>query len=220
MGREPTIRVVTAFFAALTGFGLKHILDLKAGESLHEYQVPCFLIATLLFLRFLTGSANHLWVEHVQPADSKDLFFALDIIFLLIFGIFASFISYSSDVAEFLRLSGILLLVSIVWSVVSAVIARCVDSNSVGRWWPWLIMNSFGLLVFSVASCYAPEANGQSDYIIQMWGVFGVSAFLFLADFNLQLENIRKVGKELKDLQEGKDAKIEELIAEVKKIQR
>ncbi len=49
MRYDRTIRVVIAFFAALIGFGLKQLLDLKTGHLLFDYRLVCFIIAVLLY---------------------------------------------------------------------------------------------------------------------------------------------------------------------------
>ena len=59
---ESAIRVMTSFFAVLLGFGLKRLLDTTdfwpPGAS-----GPCFILAVLLFMRFLIGSIE-LSVNH------------------------------------------------------------------------------------------------------------------------------------------------------------
>ncbi len=58
---EQSIRTITAFFAVLLGFGIKKLLD--SGVELGGDKWPCFILSVLLFLRYLLGSANHLWLE-------------------------------------------------------------------------------------------------------------------------------------------------------------
>ena len=95
-----SVGVVTALFAALTGFGLQHLL---ARTDVDAFERPLsFLVAILLFLRFLTGSANHLWYEHVRESiiDPNKEFgrkeFALDLGFLTVFGCLAAFMCHAS----------------------------------------------------------------------------------------------------------------------------
>src|SRR5437879_4207317 len=61
---DQSIRVITAFFAALLGFGLKNLLDNKSLPS--DMPAPCFILSVLLFLRFILGSANHYWYDYVN----------------------------------------------------------------------------------------------------------------------------------------------------------
>lgn len=71
---KESIRVFTVFFAAVLGFGLKHLLDLHTklakqpveifSHNWVPYKWLFFLVATFIFLRFLTASANLLWFEY------------------------------------------------------------------------------------------------------------------------------------------------------------
>ena len=64
---EQSVRVATVFFSVVMGFGLKHILEPPTGHGINPEtdRWACFFIALLLFIRFLFGSANHLWDEYV-----------------------------------------------------------------------------------------------------------------------------------------------------------
>jgi hypothetical protein len=54
---ENCVRSILAFFAALIGFGLKHILDAdpKAYGDIVAHRWQYFLVAVLLFLIFFIG---------------------------------------------------------------------------------------------------------------------------------------------------------------------
>ena len=67
-GAEQSIRVFTAFFAALVGFGLRPLLERPFP---HGGWLP-FLGALLVFLRFMTGSAVHMWREHVKDVANRE----------------------------------------------------------------------------------------------------------------------------------------------------
>jgi hypothetical protein len=70
---ENCVRSILAFFAALIGFGLKHILDAdpKAYGDIVAHRWQYFLVAVLLFLRFFIGSANHLWLRHGTASENR-----------------------------------------------------------------------------------------------------------------------------------------------------
>ena len=55
MRYEQTIRVITVFFSTLIGFGLKKLLDAGTGDLAGVNGWLCFILAVLLFLRFLLG---------------------------------------------------------------------------------------------------------------------------------------------------------------------
>jgi hypothetical protein len=64
------VRVFTVFFSALVGFGLKRLLDVQTPADFLIDRRPCVILCVLLFLCFLTGSANHLWFE-ICPECSR-----------------------------------------------------------------------------------------------------------------------------------------------------
>src|SRR5438046_919236 len=101
---EQSVRVFTVFFSALMGFALKRILENPAFSTLGNDRWACFLLALMLFLRFLFGSANHLWEEYVKtPPDGKARNFMLwDLFWLTGFGFLALQICYSNTVQQFL----------------------------------------------------------------------------------------------------------------------
>ena len=148
---EPTIRAVTAFFAALIGFDLKHLLDLQPPHPLAPHTVPCFLIAIFLFLRFITGSANHLYVEHVKAQTKSFLLFGIDIAFIVIFGIVASFISYARNLTWFFGLSAAFLFSAIIWGFVNNAISSRIHHPDRGNWRAWRYINLVHGFIFGVA---------------------------------------------------------------------
>jgi hypothetical protein len=134
MRYDGTIRVVIAFCAALIGFGLKQLLDLKTGHPLFDYRLVCFIIAVLLYLRFLTGSASHLWLEHVHANGPSAVLFFADIAALVTFGILASLISYAEDVYWFLGYGIVLLGTAILWAIVTTILHRWVGVTAKACW--------------------------------------------------------------------------------------
>ena len=179
---DATIRVTTAFFAALAGIGLKHLLDAHEGDALAPYRVPCFLIAVTLFLRFLTGSANHLWLEHIRHDKRSPAIFLADFLFLVFFGIVAAFICYAPDLNAFLELCRLLLVASIAWAI--AVKAPPIDPKMAdrGAWWGWSVINVAHILVFWW-------------FGTALWWIFGFSLFFLLCDLAIQLTNLEEHGR-------------------------
>src|SRR4051794_9994756 len=92
---DQSVRVITAFFAALLGFGLKNLLD---GRNLpQDVAGPCFVLSAILFLRFLIGSANHYWHDFLntdslpESKPAKPARVLWDFLVLILFGIVAAF---------------------------------------------------------------------------------------------------------------------------------
>jgi len=101
---EPTLRVCTVFFSALVGFALTRFFRVDSPMP-QVSRWPCFVTALLLFLRFLFGSANHLWYELVRPAAAlkakrTELYWHLSC--LIVIGVLAVYICDSTSVSEFL----------------------------------------------------------------------------------------------------------------------
>jgi hypothetical protein len=129
---ESAIRVITAFFGVLLGFGLKRLLDNDSFDP-HPAEIPCFVLAVLLFVRFLLGSSNHMWFEFVRPDLSTKagsaypvpkLRILYDFSFLLIFGAIGMAICYSKKLDQFLDLNILLLAVALLWVVVYFIAAK------------------------------------------------------------------------------------------------
>jgi hypothetical protein len=151
---ESAIRVISAFFAVLLGFGLRKILD---GQTFTppEAQWPCFFLSVLLFLRLLLGSSNHMWFEFVRPdlkADStwtaSKLQVMNDFLFLVAFGLIGVAICYSHGLPMFLNLNILLAALGIVWAVGYEVLAwlsvqyfRGKKRIPAGKWGFWLGIN-------------------------------------------------------------------------------
>lgn len=130
---EPTLRVCTVFFSALIGFALTRFF--RIDSTIPEVsRWPCFAAALLLFLRFLFGSANHLWYELVrEKADKKakrsELYWHLAC--LIAIGVLAVYICDSSSVRQFLWRN---LYFGIAGVVFNAVTDRITGREWVGEW--------------------------------------------------------------------------------------
>jgi hypothetical protein len=159
---ENAVRVITAFFAVLLGFGLKRLLD-STTFSPPNALWPCFFLSVLLFLRFLLGSTNHMWFEFVRPDLKQDSSFNAsrtqllnDFLFLVAFGLIGVGICYSQDLEQFLQLNLLLAGVGLTWVVAYAaagVFTRKVlkrnDAISKGQWgyWGWINLIQFAAVL-------------------------------------------------------------------------
>lgn len=214
MRYDGIIRAVTAFFAALIGFGLKHLLDLETIHPLFDYRRVCFVIAILLYLRFLTGSASHLWLEHVYAKGPSAGLFVTDIVFLITFGIIASLMSYAEDIYWFLGYGTFLLSLAFLWGIVTAVLQQCMKITAKARWGcVWAPLNIIHGLVFGGALWYSfahpdPSAIHQSLCLLATFSILAVIGDLRWQIYNLdthgQCSNSRSDGNRRKnDREEG-----------------
>ncbi|WP_022669266.1 hypothetical protein [Desulfospira joergensenii] len=151
------LTTVVSFFAALIGFGLKHLLDIESGHDLFEYKNLCFLIAAFLYLRFLTGSVSQLWVDHLFEEKRSIFLFYFDILTLILIGVFATFMSYAENLNEFILLGAILIGTAILWSglhiFIQKVIVKIQSRASWGK--VWIPLNIFHESMFCLALWYS-----------------------------------------------------------------
>jgi hypothetical protein len=155
---EQSVRVITAFFSVLLGFGLKALLDeASKGDGVMPAGTlwPCFFASTFLFLRFLVGSNNHMWREYVFPDGKADTNFQAskvgllrDFTFLIIFGFFGVGICYARSLDTFLRLNLALLFFALIWVFVGVIYTSAKGRGSATgvrtdqrRWWFWRWIN-------------------------------------------------------------------------------
>ena len=158
---EQSIRVMTTFFAALLTLGLKKILD---GPPL-VFGIdtwPCFFLSVFIFLRFLLGSSNHMWVEFVNvDRDSPALpttgvphpaRIISDFVFLLALGLIGFAMCSAADLRTFFNLNIALLGMALCWSVFYRLIAYGKTPFSTKpleektTWNFWLYINALQLL--------------------------------------------------------------------------
>jgi hypothetical protein len=156
---KQSITVVTLFFAALLGFGLNHILETEHTEPdrsvIAHHRWGFFFVAVFIFLRYLTGSANHLWLEYVKyprvprtrfGLNQDDILFTWDLAWLTLFGCFGVAMCYSKNENTFFFLTALLLSAALIWSL-SDVFFRWLEWRSeIGDWAPtWIVLNLFQL---------------------------------------------------------------------------
>lgn len=169
---EQSIRVITTFFAALLGLGLKNLLDPEAFNPANA-RWPCFLMSVFLFLRFLLGSNNHLWFEFVRPDldRSKGLNeppyvppsrgrVINDFIFLVVLGLLGVAICYSTSLDEFLDGNLLLTGVGLAWVVGYWIVGRMKEKSiQEGDWNYWGPLNLVQFASVLVIHCLVPSTG-------------------------------------------------------------
>jgi len=163
---EPGSRVALTFYATLIGFGLRHILDIRGPNTIGHYKWLFFFVAIFLFLRFLLGAANHLWVEYVFPYPMtvqipKAVYFFVrwDLAFMTTFGCFATVIAYVSTANRIFLLAIVFLAVVFFWGLFDKLLHSIVGLPSKGNWGAWLAIDLGHLVSFAVvwAIQFKPE---------------------------------------------------------------
>ena|SRR5438445_7212594 len=195
MRYEQTIRVITVFFSTLIGFGLKKLLDAGTGDLAGVNGWLCFILAVLLFLRFLLGSANHLTLEYTSqehPGASAGPLIR-DLLFLIAFGILALWICYSASIGEFLSRSISLPAGGFVWSVLDPFLRRRELRPTLGKLAaPWYAINAFQLIALIVALGFEStltQAAGVTSCLVVLVLVF---MGLLIWDISVQLKALEE----------------------------
>ncbi|MCW1923047.1 hypothetical protein OKA05_10825 [Luteolibacter arcticus] len=188
---EQCVRVFTVFFSALAGFGLKRLAD--SSERWPAWEAwGCFAAALFLLLRFLFGSANHLWLDFLgappvrkrKPGKSEmPGSMLLDCLFLTLIGTVAVIMCYRPDVRSFLMWNCVLGLTA-AGVVVSDLVFRCGFSKEKSRGFSaqWFTLN----LLYAGVACYIAIFYGKEPGWCWPWALAFVSGLFFLGDLRVQ----------------------------------
>lgn len=195
---DAAIRTILTFYAALIGFGLRHILEIPGPLAIGQYKLSFFLMAIFLFLRFLLGAGNHLWVEYVwnyrnpkQPGPKIYLFFGLDLGFITMFGIFATIFGYVTNPDGVFSVTFLFLSVVIVWGLADLLLRWWLGSMPWGHWHWWLVLNAIQLLVLFLIWHNLSDSNLRMSW----WAI--VSFLSLIVDCWIQFRQLHRLPAEL-----------------------
>jgi hypothetical protein len=195
-----SIRVFTVFFAAVLGFGLKRLLD----QGPPSYKWLFFLVATFIFLRFLTSAANHLWLEYQR--DDRDYGFLDDLFvmvlfsWLTVFGVLGAYLCYADKPPQFFWRATILLIAAFAASVIQVgwfggtwiwkkIKQGGQRERQTGQWvWGWFVGNTFQLacVVVLMKGCFGGTWGARLVFLAI------ISAFVLICDFYWQLSQLTR----------------------------
>lgn len=187
---ENSIRVITAFFGVLLGFGLKRLLDANEFEPNYA-KTPCFLLAVFLFLRLLLGSANHMWYEYVLPdaQNNSNLkgelvgklkYMPSDFIFLILFGLIGISICYSTNLTSFLFRNLLLECLALSWifyyRYIICYFQRRQRAVREDPWAFWLPINvQQFIFILSALLLYCWGLGYKSHELLEKWLVWNIN---------------------------------------------
>lgn len=194
-----TISIATTFFSLMVGVGLSRILEPeKFHETFPEDRWYCFVAALLLFLRFLFGSANHLWKEF--GARDFDTGARNSIIWhlfcLILFGFIAIRICYTYDALDFLVWNIRFGLVAVAFAFFGLIMKT--DESVFGQNWSkgWFGINAVQAVVaYGILKWVECEKAGEgisSNFNLPLTCLVATFAILLFCDLGFQL---RKVGE-------------------------
>jgi steroid delta-isomerase-like uncharacterized protein len=197
------------FFAAVLGFGLKRLLDTDAQIANKPveiftykwlpYKWLFFLVAAFIFLRLLTASANHVWLEYQKyerPYRRRDdLLITVGLSWLTIFGCFGAYLCYAGNPSQFFWRASYLLVaccaasvLQVLWSPLRQVLWSPLRwTTPIGDWaWGWLWVN------FSQFAAVVVLMNMNRTWGVRLVWLAIVSAAILFVDFYWQLAEIKK----------------------------
>jgi len=217
---EQAIRVITAFFAFLLGFGLKRLLDHDMFTP-PSAQWPCFFLSVFLFLRLLLGSGNHMWYEFVRPDLKQECEFSAprlqvlnDFLFLVVFGLIGVSMCYTDRLDRFLILNMLLTGIGFTWVLIYRAVSSIRQSSGKtavpqGKWGYWGMVNFLQFVLVAMVWWFGPNALGTVS--ARLWIFPGpawdwallilVAAYLalFIYDFLRQLKILEDSPNPIRD---------------------
>lgn len=151
---EQSIRIVHWFFGALVALALTHLYRDRHLDPNADIW-PAFILCTLFFIRYLVGSANHMWHEYVRPPGCGRAHVRLfkDFLFVVVFGFVAIQITDSRNVKALLGWCVVLLIIAVCWTIFGLLIETCSPGIRkkfgpyVGNWNFWFWINVLQLLL-------------------------------------------------------------------------
>ncbi len=197
---EQCVRVFTVFFSALAGLGLKKLAD----NSVHAAWSPCeawacFTAAFFLLLRFLFGSANHLWLDFIgDPPERKKesgkdrnrempAAMVWDCLWLAFIGILAVIACYAPDPSSFLVFQVLLAVAAGVAIALDRFLRGSFGEKRRGLAPLWIGIN-LALAAAGLAAACALQAGLPAPAVL--WSAAGISIACFLADMIVQAREL------------------------------
>jgi hypothetical protein len=210
---EKIIQVAVAFYAALTGFGLKHMLDAERSSdylSANIYKWPFFIVAMLLFFRILAGAANHLWAEYVRghpkyvssgeptPSHVTNRLLIKDVAFLTVFGLFAELMCYARSPQAFFLAGLVFLIVASVWSAMHLIPRYIWHIATVDDWIFWAVLDPLMAVAFFFAWLMWGNSSPILGWTLPILGwnssltmLVTISIIFFFIDLSRQFEQLQ-----------------------------
>lgn len=199
---KESVKTVCWLFTLLVGLALQRIIE---GDSpLGSYRWPCFVLGVFLFLRYLLGSANHLWITYCTKDGAASARFGravFDFASLGVFGSMAVLISQSPDMMKFVEYNLYLIGLASLWCLFDAVLSVCYsDWHGIGDWfkkgWGFFLLINIGqgLLLFQFVWVWprldnpAAASPGWSLAVCLLVILYAVCLIL---DFRLQINTIK-----------------------------
>jgi hypothetical protein len=188
-----SISVFTVFFAAVLGFGLNHLLELDTQKG-GPYKWLFFLVATFIFLRFLTAAANNLWLEYLKYErvyQSQDNFYVgAGFFWITVFGCLGAYLCYADAPTEFFRRACLLLFATLLGSGLQWLFSKRKWSDPRGEWGSWFSLVNFVQLA-AVVVYWSTGVLGLT-WGIRLSFLAGASAVILVFDFYWQLKQVAK----------------------------
>jgi hypothetical protein len=184
-----TVNVITIFFSTFMAIGLQKILD----QPLDGQSRLCFIVALSLFLRFLAGSANHLWFEHVKVTPTKETGKDLlwHFVWLMLFAFFGLQMCYSDSVNKFLLWTAGFAVLAVALPFVDTLREHLRGEKASDWFYKWVKINVAFLIAVGVVYFWY-KAGGQKNVLYGVNLPIGLFALfclvLLLRDLYVQFD--------------------------------
>jgi hypothetical protein len=156
--------------------------------------VVVFLVATFIFLRFLTGSANHLWLEfqkyEIDYRPKDDRLFLVGFLWVTLFGCLGAFLCYAGNPSQFFGRAVILLSATLFGSGLQWLWRVLGWSDPRGQWGDWWSLVN-GTQLAAVVVLWQTGVLGWSWSTRLLFLAF-VSVVILIVDFYWQLMQVAK----------------------------
>jgi hypothetical protein len=190
-----TVNVITIFFSTFMAIGLQKILE----QHLDGQSWLCFVVAFTLFLRFLSGSANHLWFEHVIaiPNETTRRGLLWHSGWLTMFAFLGLQICYAPSIKQFLMWSGAFGLLTVVAPLIDTCREHKRGEKVSDLFYKWLLLNVAFSAAVGLAWLGYFEVKDTAFHGIRLplAMLSFVCVILLLLDLHIQLKHLMRTQK-------------------------
>lgn len=199
---EQSVRMVHWFFGALIALSLNHLFR-DQRQSFGVDAWPALLLCTFLFLRYLIGSANHMWYEYaIKKSENLTARLLRDFIFVIVYAFLAVRITDAADIRQLIFCQCVLLAVGVAWTATDKFLTFLRSSwkkqrrSLRGRWDFWLVINILQLLSALVVFLFGINEHRIPwiEWSVSLAMLVVIYFVLLVFDMTLQFRTLARMG--------------------------
>ena len=162
--------------------------------ELYTYKWLFFLVAAFIFLRFLSGSANNLWLENQKYERARkpkdDRLILVGFFWITLFGSLGAYLCYAGGPLQFFWRAFFLLSATVVGSTLQWLAYAFGWTSPIGRWGDWWTLVN-GTQLAAVVVLWQTDVLGSS-WSTRLSILAIVSGVILIVDFYWQLKQVAK----------------------------